>query len=55
MLYNGSKMIVGFVNAGYELVDSWEANELWFRLPGFPEYNVPAHTGLFFRHITKTS
>jgi putative methyltransferase (TIGR04325 family) len=55
MLYNRVRLISGFEKIGYELMDSWQANDLSFRLPGYPEHTVPAYTGLFFRLASATN
>jgi putative methyltransferase (TIGR04325 family) len=34
---------------GYELVDEWEVAELHFSIPCYPDYDVPAYSGFYFR------
>ena len=49
LLYNRSDLIRGFEMAGYELVDSWRAEEMAVSVPCYPEYCVPAYSGMFLR------
>jgi hypothetical protein len=42
-------LIAAFETIGYELIDSWEAAELAFKIVGKPEFSAPSYSGLYFR------
>jgi putative methyltransferase (TIGR04325 family) len=42
--------LVGAVEGlGYELVDAWDNPDLCCRVPGFPDHDIPAYSGFYFR------
>jgi putative methyltransferase (TIGR04325 family) len=49
VLHNRRELIAAFETIGYELIDSWEAAELAFKIVGKPEFSAPSYSGLYFR------
>ncbi len=49
MLYNREALIGGLMEAGYQMVDAWDARELSLQVPGDPAHTVDAYSGMFFR------
>jgi putative methyltransferase (TIGR04325 family) len=49
MIYNKAEVIRDLEQLDYDLVDEWKAAELSLEIPGYPEYRVPAYTGMFLR------
>lgn len=43
------KLVAVLHDLGYALVDKWEVAELSFRIPCYPDYDVPAYSGFYFR------
>jgi putative methyltransferase (TIGR04325 family) len=39
-------------NAGYALIDSWDAPELSLHIPFHPELSVPSYTGMYWRLVS---
>lgn len=48
LLRNRQELLRQFSDAGYTLLDRWEAAELSLDVPSYPEYRVPAYSGFFF-------
>jgi putative methyltransferase (TIGR04325 family) len=49
VLHNRAELIAAFEAIGYELMDSWQAAELAFKIIGNPEFSAPSYSGLYFR------
>jgi putative methyltransferase (TIGR04325 family) len=48
MVYQREATIDAFREAGYRLVDQWDAPELSLRIPFHPEHSVSTYSGMFF-------
>jgi putative methyltransferase (TIGR04325 family) len=48
-----TELIAAFEAIGYELMDSWQAAELAFKIIGKPEFPAPSYSGLYFRLKTQ--
>jgi putative methyltransferase (TIGR04325 family) len=49
MIHNKGQVIRDLERLDYVVVDEWKAAELSLEIPGYPEYRVPAYTGMFLR------
>lgn len=49
VLYNRMEFVTAFEAIGYEVVDSWKAQELSLKLVGKPEFSALHYSGFFFR------
>lgn len=49
-LYNKQDLLRGFDALGYDLIDSWSAEELSVQIPCYPELSVPSYSGMFLRN-----
>jgi putative methyltransferase (TIGR04325 family) len=48
-VFGRDRFVSAISDLGYELVDQWENAELSCRVPFFPEHDVPAYSGFYFR------
>ena len=49
MVHNKSQVVRNLEQLDYVVVDEWKAHELSLEIPGYPEFSVPAYTGIFLR------
>jgi putative methyltransferase (TIGR04325 family) len=49
VFHSRAELIAAFEAIGYELMDSWQAAELAFKIIGKPEFLAPTYSGLYFR------
>ena len=48
-VFERGRFVSAIRGLGYDLVDQWENAELSCRVPFFPEHDVPAYSGFYFR------
>jgi putative methyltransferase (TIGR04325 family) len=54
MVRNRHALLQELEQVGYHLEDSWQAAELFLRIPADPDHSVPFYSGFLLRHASET-